>query len=103
MTGFIPPQDFRYQNNEFQMVRVRNSDIPCSFRVLAESDPDFPKGKFRIEFRSSPVDVGETLTIVDGPGRGEYIATHIYDPYRTLSDRSMKGRFVAVVANAKGA
>ena len=100
MTGFIPPADFRFKNNGFQMVRVRGKEIPGSLAILAESDPDASRGGYRISFRSAPVDRGDTVEVV---GVASYVVTHVYDPYKTNPDRSMRGRFVAVIANLKGA
>jgi hypothetical protein len=100
MTGFIPKQDPRLQNNGFQMVRVRGKELPGSLVEVPITDSDYSAGYNRITFRSTAVDVGDAIEVV---GVGFFTVTKVYDPYRTNPgvDRSMHGRYIAAVANRK--
>lgn len=98
MTGFIPPQDFRYANKGFVMLTIRGKDIPCSIKELEATDPDYNTGRYRIECRSTAVSAGDEMTVA---GHGQFVAVATYDPYKTNPDKSMRGRFVAIVSNRK--
>lgn len=99
MTGFVPPEDPRLQKDKMEMIRVRGKEFPGSFKELKDTDPDKENGDFVISFRSTAVDVRDTIEVINGDS---YVVRNLYDPYKSSSDRSMKGKFLNAVVVRKG-